>query len=83
VSGTETQEQRTHGSLAAAISRHVVRVVSEYTGQGPTKARSSIRDNVVVCVTVPNGNGDRSPASQAAHSRGQCCRLNGPWMANT
>lgn len=52
--GTETQELRTHGSLAAAISRHVVRVVSEYTGRGPTKARSSIRDNVVVCVTVDN-----------------------------
>lgn len=54
MSGTETQEQRTHGSLAAAISRHVVRVVSEYTGRGPTKARSSIRDNVVICVTVDN-----------------------------
>jgi uncharacterized protein YbcI len=54
MSGTEIQGQRTHGSLAAAISRHVVRVVSEYTGRGPTKARSSIRDNVVVCVTVDN-----------------------------
>jgi uncharacterized protein YbcI len=54
MSGTETQERRTHGSMAAAISRHVVRVVSEYTGRGPTKARSSIRDNVVVCVTVDN-----------------------------
>ncbi len=38
------------GSLAAAISNAVVRIVHEYTGRGPTKARTSIRDDVVVCV---------------------------------
>jgi uncharacterized protein YbcI len=38
-------------SLPAAISRHVVRLFSEYTGRGPTKARTTIRDNLVVCVT--------------------------------
>src|SRR3954447_6119454 len=37
-------------SLAAAISNAVVRIIHEYTGRGPTKARTSIRDDVVVCV---------------------------------
>jgi uncharacterized protein YbcI len=35
------------GSKAAAISNHVVRTMSEYTGRGPTKARTHINDNVV------------------------------------
>jgi uncharacterized protein YbcI len=41
---------RTDGSLNAALSNAVVRIVHEYTGRGPTKARTSIRDNVVVVV---------------------------------
>jgi uncharacterized protein YbcI len=53
VSSTEPQE-RTPGSLTAAISRHVVRLFSEYTGRGPTKARTTIRDDVVVCITEDN-----------------------------
>jgi len=36
------------GRLAAAISNVVVRLLSEYTGRGPTKARTMIRDNLVV-----------------------------------
>jgi uncharacterized protein YbcI len=50
MSSAEPQE-RAPGSLAAAISRHIVRLFSEYTGRGPTKARTTIRDNVVVCIT--------------------------------
>jgi len=38
----------TAGSLTAAISNAVVRIISEYTGRGPTKARTSIRDDVVL-----------------------------------
>jgi uncharacterized protein YbcI len=38
------------GSKAAAISNHVVRTLSEYTGRGPTKARTYINDNVVTVV---------------------------------
>jgi len=41
----------TRGSVAAAVSRHVVRLFAEYTGRGPTRARTIIGDNVVVCVT--------------------------------
>jgi uncharacterized protein YbcI len=38
-------------SLPPAISWHVVRLFSDYTGRGPTKARTMISDNVIVCVT--------------------------------
>ncbi len=37
----------THGSKAAAISNHVVRTMAEYTGRGPTKARTFINEDVV------------------------------------
>jgi uncharacterized protein YbcI len=50
MSSTETHD-RTPGSLAAAVSRHVVRLFAEYTGRGPTRARTLIRENVVLCVT--------------------------------
>jgi uncharacterized protein YbcI len=46
--------ERAPGSLAADISRLVVRLVAEYTGRGPTRARTMIRDNVVLCVTEDN-----------------------------
>lgn len=36
------------GSLASAISNSVRHMVAEYTGRGPTRARTSIRDNLVV-----------------------------------
>jgi uncharacterized protein YbcI len=49
-SNTDAQSQRTHGALTMEISNLIVRLFSEYTGRGPTKARTSIRDNVVVCI---------------------------------
>ena len=42
------QERRTGGSLSAAISNAVVRITAEYTGRGPTKAQTSIRENMIV-----------------------------------
>jgi uncharacterized protein YbcI len=39
------------GSLAAAVSNHIVRLFAEYTGRGPTRARTTIRDALVVCIT--------------------------------
>ena len=51
MSGTTGTGERTPGSLSAAISRLVVRLFAEYTGRGPTKARTVIRDNVIVCIT--------------------------------
>ena len=38
------------GQLNAAISNALVRSFSEYLGRGPTKARTSIRDDLVVCL---------------------------------
>ncbi len=50
----EPQTERVSGSLNAAISRLVVRLVADYTGRGPTKARTTIRDDTIVCVTQDN-----------------------------
>jgi uncharacterized protein YbcI len=36
------------GRLGADISNAVVHLMAEYTGRGPTKARTSIRENLVV-----------------------------------
>jgi uncharacterized protein YbcI len=44
----ESQEHLAGGALLTAISNAVVRIVREYTGRGPTQARASIRDNLVV-----------------------------------
>jgi uncharacterized protein YbcI len=50
MSATEYPE-RMHGSSngdrASAISNMVVRLMSEYTGRGPTKARTHIHDDVI------------------------------------
>jgi uncharacterized protein YbcI len=43
-----TEDRPTIGSLTAAISNAVVRITAEYTGRGPTQARTSIRDDLVV-----------------------------------
>ena len=48
---TSTQTDHTLvGSKAAAISNHVVRTMSEYTGRGPTMGRTHINDDVVTVV---------------------------------
>jgi uncharacterized protein YbcI len=48
-------EERTPGrSLPMEISNLIVRLFSEYTGRGPNKARTIIRDNLVICVTHGN-----------------------------
>jgi uncharacterized protein YbcI len=51
VASNEPQTKRAAGSLSADISRLVVRLFAEYTGRGPTKARTTIRDDTVICVT--------------------------------
>ncbi len=49
MAGTQSEASRS-GSKAAAISNHIVRTMSEYTGRGPTKARTYLDDDVVTCV---------------------------------
>lgn len=47
----ETEPERQAGtSIYSAISHAVVGVVRDYTGRGPTKARTTIRDEVVVVI---------------------------------
>ncbi len=43
-------EHASGGSKSAAISNHVVRTMSEYTGRGPTRARTYLNDEVVIVV---------------------------------
>jgi uncharacterized protein YbcI len=43
-----TDERSQRGSVSSAISNAVRQLVADYTGRGPTRARTSIRDNVVV-----------------------------------
>ncbi len=47
--GASTEALR-GGPLNAAISKAVVNAFQEYIGRGPTKARTSIRDDLVVCL---------------------------------
>jgi len=50
MTSTDTQDRVPRGPLGAAISKQVVRLYSEYTGRGPTRVRTTIRENVVVCI---------------------------------
>jgi uncharacterized protein YbcI len=50
MAGSAPSERLQGGRLNAAISNAVVQAFSEFTGRGPTKARTSIRDDLVVCM---------------------------------
>jgi uncharacterized protein YbcI len=41
-------ERESSSSLTAEISTAIVRMLREYTGRGPTKAHTTVRDNVVL-----------------------------------
>jgi uncharacterized protein YbcI len=45
---TDAEQRAAGGVLYSAISNAIVGIVHEYTGRGPTRARTSIRDDVVV-----------------------------------
>jgi len=47
---TGTQEHPPTVGLGAAISNAVVRLLAEYTGRGPTKARTYINDDYIAVV---------------------------------
>jgi uncharacterized protein YbcI len=50
VETSSTDPSSTNGSKAAAISNLIVRLMSEYTGRGPTKARTHINKDVITTV---------------------------------
>jgi uncharacterized protein YbcI len=45
---SEAQEPRPRGSTSVAISNGAVRLLHEYTGRGPTKARTTINTTTVM-----------------------------------
>jgi uncharacterized protein YbcI len=46
--GSSTGEEQRAGQLSASISNAIVHLHREYLGRGPTKARTSIRDDTIV-----------------------------------
>jgi len=60
-------EVRTSGSLAAAISNAVVGLLHDYTGRGPTRARTTIGADTIV-VTLRNS---LTKAERTLAERGQ------------
>ena len=49
VMAPESHDERANGgSVASAISNSIRQLVADYTGRGPTRARTTIRDNLVV-----------------------------------
>jgi uncharacterized protein YbcI len=46
----DSEEAHGRGTDGAAISNMVVGVLRDYTGRGPTKARTYMSDNVITCV---------------------------------
>jgi uncharacterized protein YbcI len=56
-----TSEKAHGGQLASAISNRVVRVLSDYTGRGPTRARTFLHDDLItVLVQDTLTKGERS-----------------------
>ena len=49
MSATEN-DRPTAASISSAISRAVVALLGEYTGRGPTKARTYINEDLIVVV---------------------------------
>jgi uncharacterized protein YbcI len=46
----EPEQQLSGGRLAAAISNAVVGLMSDYTGRGPTKARTNLGEDSASCI---------------------------------
>ena len=46
----DRRHPQTGGRLASAISNAMVHLLHEYTGRGPTRARTTIGDDLIVCV---------------------------------
>ncbi len=44
------REAAANGAMTAAISNSMVGLLHRYTGRGPTRARTTIGENIIVCV---------------------------------
>jgi uncharacterized protein YbcI len=45
-----TRDAVSNGLMGAAISNSMVSLLHQYTGRGPTRARTTVGDDVIVCV---------------------------------
>jgi uncharacterized protein YbcI len=50
MTGTQTAHPSVEGSKSAAISNLTVRLLNQYTGRGPTRARTFFNENMVTVV---------------------------------
>ena len=50
MASTKTEHHHPSGSKTSAISNMIVHAMSEYTGRGPTKARTYLNDDLVTVV---------------------------------
>jgi uncharacterized protein YbcI len=63
--GIEAPMEETQGSVSAEISTAAVQLVAEYTGRGPTKARTVInQDSVMILMGDTLTKGERSLANK-------------------
>jgi uncharacterized protein YbcI len=70
MSSPDDDDHLTTGSRAAAISNLVVRLMSEYTGRGPTKARTYMHDDLVTVLLADTlTKGERSLAREGQEER--------------
>lgn len=61
----------TNGGVAAEISNRIVGLLKEYTGRGPTKARTFLDGNLVVCVfeeALTRGEQKMAEGGEAEHA---------------
>src|SRR5215204_2848723 len=64
----EQDGSRGVGALASSISNAVVRLISEYTGRGPTKARTHLHEDLVTVVLQDTlTKGERSLVRDGEH----------------
>jgi uncharacterized protein YbcI len=59
--------ERAGGPIAAEISRRMVQLINEYTGRGPTRVRTYVHTNLIVCLLGDTlTKGERSLAAHGA-----------------
>ena len=57
------------GRLAAAISNAMVQLLHEYTGRGPTRARTTIGDGLIVCLLADTLTNSERKLAEAGEER--------------
>lgn len=64
-----TREAAARGALTAAISNSMVALLHDHTGRGPTRARTTIDENIIVCVMGAHPDQRRAKPSLVADGK--------------